>query len=114
MKLQSSSSVTKPELLIVQFVAEHNFSASLADHFQRLSESNVSRQRNCFSDVRKFYYVVVRKMIFTNHNKVMTIWLYWNKTTKLDKLAYAPIVHLAEHLAPLVDKEVFEEEFEDH
>ena len=41
------------------------------------------------------------------------IWLCWNNTTKYDELTYAPIIHLAECFAHLVDQEFFKEEFED-
>ena len=41
-------------------------------------------------------------------------WLRWNNSSKRDELTYAPIIHLAERFAPLVDQEVIKEEFEDY
>ena len=37
-----------------------------------------------------------------------------NKPSKRDELTYAPIVHMVERFAPLVDQEIPKEEFEDY
>jgi len=39
-------------------------------------------------------------------------WLYWNIQTKHDELKSAPVVHLGERFAALVDQEAIKEEFE--
>ena len=41
-------------------------------------------------------------------------WLCWNNQSKGDESMYAPITHLANRFAPLVDQEVTKEEFEDY
>ena len=41
-------------------------------------------------------------------------WLCWNNQSKGDESMYAPITHLADRFASLVDQDVLKEGFEDY
>ena len=61
-KPQSSSTITKADILFAQFMTEHNPSTSVADHFTDLVKV-IFPESEPFSDVHKFYCAVVRKMV---------------------------------------------------